>query len=164
MSKLTSRFAGQQFFKLLGYGYQYHSQVIVPDNRKTRPGFLDGRPGTRAPHAWVEYQGQRISTLDLFGTSFVLLAGSEGTAWCEAARATAARQNIDLVAYSAGPKGDLRDPESRWQAKAGISANGALLVRPDGFVAWRASEQAGNLQQKLEQVLKRALGQVPAGA
>lgn len=78
VSKLTSRFAGQQFFKLLGYGYQYHSEVIVPDKRKTRPGSLDGSPGTRAPHAWIEYKGKRISTLDLFGTSFVLLAGSEG--------------------------------------------------------------------------------------
>src|SRR5262249_52445604 len=123
-----------------------------------RPGRLDGSPGTRAPHVWVEYQGKRISTLDLFGTSFVLLAGSEGTAWCQAARAVADRQNIDLVAYSAGPKGDLLDLESRWQARAGISTHGALRVRPDGFVAWRAGEQAGNLQLNLEQVLKHVLG------
>lgn len=159
VSRLTSKFFGQKFLKLLGYGYQYQSRAIIPDGRrKARSGDLDGRPGTRAPHAWVERQGQRVSILDLFGHSFVLLAGHDGAAWREAACKAAACQNIDLVAYSVGPEGDLRDPESHWQMKAGISARGALLVRPDGFVAWRTSEQSGDLQQELEQVLKRVLG------
>ena len=148
-------------FRMLGYGYQYISQAIIaePGNilAPDEPG-LDGRPGTRAPHAWVEHQGKRISTLDLFGTGFVLLAASDGAAWREAACAIAARFNIDLAAYLVGPEGNLRDPENRWQAKAGISSDGALLVRPDGFVAWRAREQVGDLQQTIERVLSQLLG------
>lgn len=150
-------------FRMLGYGYQYASRAIIEEADAVLAldelG-LDGRPGTRAPHAWVERQGQRISTLDVFGASFVLLAATEGTSWCEAARVAAARLDIDLAAYRVGPDGDLLDPDSRWQAKAGISARGALLVRPDGFVAWRTSEQTGDLSQVLEQVLMRLLGRV----
>lgn len=147
-------------FRMLGYGYQYHSAAIIEE-----PGSelasdelgLDGRPGTRAPHAWVEYQGKRISTLDLFGTDFVLLAASEGAAWREAAQALAPRLNIKLSTYLAGPTGDLLDPENSWQSKAGISDTGALLVRPDGIVAWRARELPDDPQQEIEQILTRLL-------
>ncbi len=150
-------------FRMLGYGYQYTSQAVIAE-----PGSdlapdelgLDGRPGTRAPHAWLEYQGKRISTLDLFGTSFVLLAASNAAAWCEAARAVAARLHIDLAAYRVGPDGDLLDPENRWQTKAGLSSEDALLVRPDGFVAWRAREQGGDLRQAIEQNIQQVLGRL----
>jgi len=148
-------------FRMLGYGYQYTSQAVIaePNNilAPDEPG-LDGRPGTRAPHAWVEYQDKRISTLDLFGTGFVLLAASNGAAWCEAARMVATHFDIGLAAYRVGPDGDLRDPENRWQARAGVSSDGVLLVRPDGFVAWRAREQVGDLQQAIEQVMNQLLG------
>lgn len=140
------------------FRYQYRSAAIIADQRKSQSGQLNGDPGTRAPHAWVAYQGRRVSTLDLFGTSFVLLAGSDGVAWCKAARLIADRRGLNLVAYSVGPQGDLLDPEKRWQTKAGISASGALLVRPDGFVAWRASAQNDNYEQQLERVLDQLLG------
>lgn len=147
-------------FRMLGYGYQYNSAAIIaePENPLALDELgLDGRPGTRAPHAWVEHQGQRISTLDLFGTDFVLLAASNGAAWCEAARLLAPHLKIKLTSYRVGPAGDLLDPENRWQAKAGISATGALLVRPDGIVAWRAQEQSDNVQQEIEQMIERLL-------
>jgi 2-polyprenyl-6-methoxyphenol hydroxylase-like FAD-dependent oxidoreductase len=155
--------------RLLGYGYEYASPAIIsepgarPKNilRQLFSGTgllgLDGRPGTRAPHIWIEKQGQRISTLDLFGKGFVLLAGSDGNAWCKAASTVAVDLGIDLTAYSIGPAGDLLAPNKAWQASAGISARGALLIRPDGFVAWRSKKQTGDLQQELEQVLTRLL-------
>ena len=151
-----------RMFRMLGYGYQYASTAIISDDNiisgpEDEPG-LDGQPGTRASHAWVTHQGQRISTLDLFGTSFVLLTGSDGAAWCEAARAIAARQNCELVAYSIGPEGDLRDQENCWQQRAGISATGALLVRPDGFVAWRCKEMIDDPQHMLQSMLQQVPG------
>ena len=160
VGKILGKLAGKSAFKLLGYSYQYNSAAIIAEKRK--PEGLDGTPGTRAPHVWIERQGQRLSTLDLLGTGFVLLAGPTGIAWCAAARAVAARQKIELVAYSLGPVGDLLDPEQRWLTKARITTSGALLVRPDGIVAWRASTQSndptGQLQCVLEQILaKRAL-------
>jgi hypothetical protein len=157
--------------RLLGYGYEYASQAIVSDNTSAKSLLwqllsasvgLDGRPGTRAPHLWVEYQGKRISTLDLFGKGFVLLVGSDGDTWCEAASTVAACLGIDLVAYRIGPAGELLDPKNRWKSKSGISSQGALLVRPDGFVAWRSRKQSGNPQQELEQTLTHILSREPA--
>jgi putative polyketide hydroxylase len=155
--------------RLLGYGYEYASPAIMAEPG-ARPknllwqlfsgtGFLglDGRPGTRAPHIWVEKQGERISTLDLFGKSIVLLTGSDGDAWFKAASAAAGHLDIDLVTYRIGPAGDLLSTRKAWQASAGISAQGALLIRPDGFVAWRSKKQVGNPQGELEQVLTHLL-------
>jgi len=155
--------------RLLGYGYEYTSPAIMLAPGARPKSFLwqllsgrgllglDGRPGARAPHLWVERQGQRISTLDLFGKGFVLLTGPEGDAWCQAASAVAARLGLDLVVYRIGPAGDLLAPRHAWSASAGISDRGALLVRPDGFVAWRSRGQSGDLQQQLEQVLMHLL-------
>ncbi len=156
--------------RLFGYGYEYASSAIIA-NAKERPksllrqllsgtGFLglDGRAGTRAPHVWVERQGKRISTLDLFGTGFVLLTGADGEAWRKDASVVAARLGIDLAVYRIGPTGDLLDFKKRWQASAGISAQGALLIRPDGFVAWRVRKRPADLQHELEQVLTQVLG------
>lgn len=155
--KVLSKLSGKMSPRMLGYGYEYHSSAIISGHQKSKAGLLDGHPGTRAPHVWVEDQGQRRSTLDLFGTGFVLLAGPAGAAWCAAARTIAQRQDSTLVAYSVGPQNDLLDPEKCWLAKAEITASGALLVRPDGFVAWRATEMEDNPEQKLEQVLKQVL-------
>lgn len=143
------------------YKYEQPSPAIIAEKEAAPsldPLGLDGRPGTRAPHAWIEKQGQRLSTLDLFGTAFVLLTGAAGAAWCEAAQAVA--QNLDIVlhSYRIGPDGDLLDPESKWQQKVGIETNGALLVRPDGYVAWRTHEFTDNAQRELEQVFARLLG------
>jgi putative polyketide hydroxylase len=123
--------AVQRIPRLLGYGYEYASQAIVSDNTSAKSLLwqllsgtlgLDGRPGTRAPHIWVEYRGKRISTLDLFSKGFVLLVGSDGDAWCKAASTVAARLEIDLLAYRIGPTGDLLDSKNRWKSRSGISA------------------------------------------
>lgn len=152
---------------LLGYGYSYTSQAVISDGKSSFRGLLgqllsgtpgfDGRPGTRAPHVWVEHQGRRISTLDMFGQRFVLLAGPAGAAWCRAASTVAARLNIDLSACCVGPAGDLLDRGHRWQTGTGISAQGAVLIRPDGFVAWRACKQPPDVVQALEQALRLVL-------
>lgn len=118
---------------------------------------LDGRPGTCAPHIWVEHQRQRISTLDLFGKSFILLVGSDGNSWCQAVTKVASDLDVDLVAYRAGPTGDLIDPKRQWESIARISAQGALLIHPDAFVAWRAQTKPADLQQTLKQVLKQVV-------
>lgn len=153
-----------------GHGYTYSSPATVPENTLPIGGLtwrawsipslglaLDGRPGSRAPHIWIEHQDKRISTLDLFGKSFVLVAGSDGEAWYAAARKASAALDIDINCYTAGPKGTLTDPHCHWQTAAGISSQGAVLVRPDGFVAWRERRLPADYQQKLDQVLKQVL-------
>ena len=114
-------------------------------------------PGTRVPHLWLERQGQRLSTLDLLDGRFVLLTCAEGTAWCEAATMVAQAQGIALSAYRLGPDADLLDLENATPTKMGISSEGAILVRPDGFVAWRSSTMPMNPALQLKQVFSHIL-------
>jgi len=146
-------------------GYRYRSQAILSEDpipSRDEIVLLDreeltGLPGTRVPHLWLERQGQRISTLDLLDGRFVLLAGANGVFWCEAAAAVKASLGIELMAYRIGPDADLLDLENGWTAKMGVSSEGAVLVRPDGFVAWRTRTLTTNSKLLLELVLSRIL-------
>ena len=141
-------------------GYLYHSPAIVADDGElaihTDPRQSLGRAGSRASHLIVERNGERVSTLDLFGHDFVLLAAPGGAAWCDAARAAASRfDGLAVEAYCVGGP-DLGDCNGRFCAAYGLGADGACLVRPDGFVAWRAER----LERDPAAVLSRALGRL----
>jgi putative polyketide hydroxylase len=141
-------------------GYRYHSAAIidVPGAALVAPSLdLHGQPGSRAPHAWLERSGQRISTLDLFGFHFVLLCGSNGDAWYEAAQGVAATRGLELDVYSVGNGGELTDPDGRWHDTYGITSSGAVLVRPDGFVGWRTEQLTGDVQINITKVLQQIL-------
>src|SRR5262245_2428774 len=112
-----------------------------------------GRPGTRAPHMLLERNGKRFCTCDLFGEYFVLLAGADGAAWRDAALQLANRLGIRLVARRIGAGGDLVDVDGRWPSAYGVGSSGAVLVRPDGLVCWRAEERGEHPEQTLEFVL-----------
>ncbi|MEV0235362.1 FAD-dependent oxidoreductase [Nonomuraea sp. NPDC050786] len=99
---------------------------------------LCGDPGTRAPHLPLAGPGGR-STIDLYGGRFVLLAGPDGQDWVTAAGklplpVTARRFGNDLAAAGTSAADAA--------ARHGIGAGGAVLVRPDGFVAWRSTGPA----------------------
>jgi len=90
------------------------------------------------------------------GTGFTLLAGTEGAAWSTAAREAAdAAGGVTVKAYTFGQ--ELHDPENGFAAAYGITATGAVLVRPDGFVAWRAKLSETKPQETLKAVLQRLL-------
>jgi hypothetical protein len=89
----------------------------------------------------------------LFGEHFVLLAGADGAAWRDAALQMANRLGIRLVARRIGAGGDLVDVDGRWPSAYGVSATGAVLVRPDGMVCWRAKEHVEHSEPTLEAVL-----------
>ncbi len=148
-------------------GYRYDSRAIEAyedadqaDHAVALPKGLDltGRPGTRAPHVWLERDGQRISTLDLFDGRFVLLAGSEGEAWRDAARAAATRLGVGLDAYRVGAEGELIDHDDNWRAAYGVTSLGAALVRPDGMVGWRSGGGALSPETDLAEALGHILG------
>jgi 2-polyprenyl-6-methoxyphenol hydroxylase-like FAD-dependent oxidoreductase len=107
--------------------------------------------GERAPHAWVTVDGRRRSTLDLFDGRLTLLVGRDVAAWRAAA---------DRVA--GGPPLAVFDVTSAGSAAlAEYVQDGAVLVRPDGHVAWRA---AAAEHPQLRSALDLALGRVPTMA
>ena len=141
-------------------GYRYAStavrgtQPILPSTEDTAAN-LDGSPGTRVPHVWLTSarSSDRLSTLDLVAGRWTLLAGPGGettptecagpvgTTWPEASVEAARRAGTELACYRVGV--DPTDPGGRFPAAAGIYPDGALMVRPDGFVAWRSPTAAG---------------------
>ena len=119
------------------------------------PTDLRAQPGTRAPHVWLDRGEQRISTIDLFGRGFVLLTDAIGSSWLEAAAAIA---SLDVAAFAIGAAGELNDPARDWATTYGIEPGGAVLVRPDGFVAWRAVGPAVDPLAELTAAVSRILG------
>jgi glutathione S-transferase len=100
-----------------------------------------------------------MSSIDLFGKGFVLLAGPQGEAWCDAARAAARKfENLPLEAYCVG-SAELHDPDGGFVDAYGLSASGAVLVRPDGFIAWRCK----SLEEHPDAILIGVLGSVLRG-
>ncbi|MEU9163373.1 FAD-dependent monooxygenase [Streptomyces sp. NPDC048424] len=146
-------------------GYRYNQgavlgtdpdQPVVPERMRLR-----GEPGTRAPHMWLHVPGeeQPKSTVDLYERSFVLLS-SEGTPWSGAAGSVAKRMNVRLDAYAigTGPEADLIPASGAdWAEAHGTTAAGAVLVRPDGFVAWRSEEAVADEESVLYKVLTTLL-------
>ena len=120
----------------LGYAYQSAAGGGATAVGHENPRQSKGRPGTRAPHIWLVRDGARISTLDLWG-QFTLVAARGADHWCAAAPLVAARANVPLQLYRIGP--GLDDPDQAFEAAYGIDSEGAVLVRPDGFVAWRST-------------------------
>jgi len=145
-------------------GYPYRSEAIIsdektpllPDDFPDRPE-LNGLPGTRLTHLWVGQKGKRISTLDLFDGPFVLLTGTGGTKWCEAAATCKTKMGIGLAAYRIGANADLIELDNGWQTKMGMTVDGAVLVRPDGYVAWRSRSMPEDPTLQLEMILARIL-------
>jgi putative polyketide hydroxylase len=158
------------YFSLIA-GYRYCSQAILSEDASPplpgkgdaetellqKPEALTRQPGTRVPHLWLERGGQRISTLDLLDGRFVLLVGPAGASWQKAASVAAASLGIALSAYRVGAEGDLIDREHGWQTIMGVPDEGAVLVRPDGFVAWRTSAPSSDPEPLLMQVLATIL-------
>lgn len=107
------------------------------------------RPGHRLPHIWLEIEGHRsgevISTHDLIQNEhdYLLITDHYGSSWIEAAKAAASKFHLNIGTAQIGPLAcGLRpskyiDRDDRWSSESGLRPGGAILVRPDNFVAWR---------------------------
>jgi len=142
-------------------GYLYRSPAIVSeddsDHGHEDPRVSAGRPGSRAPHLWLERDGRPISTIDLFGPGFVVLTAADGAGWAEAARSVARGiEGLELEAHVVGRDG-LSDRDGQFASAHGLTSSGAILVRPDGFVAWRAASMADDPARALSRALTRVL-------
>ncbi|MFB6890395.1 FAD-dependent oxidoreductase [Kitasatospora sp. NPDC056327] len=145
-------------------GYRYRDGAVVgtdPAGPVVPEAFESaGEPGSRAPHQWLLRAGVRLSTLDLYEQAPVLLTGSGGTAWQEAARRAADRLAVPLDAFRIGDGADddlAPEPGADFGALHGIGPGGALLVRPDGFVAWRSEGPVGDPDAVVGHVLRTVL-------
>jgi 2,4-dichlorophenol 6-monooxygenase len=136
-------------------GYAYEHGALIPDGSSAPPRDpLEGvvhpttRPGSRMPHATIRVAGEARSTHSLLGPGRFLVIGGE--AW-RAATVSASEQHgvaIDFV------HDDDDAAAGAWRHRREVGANGAVLVRPDGHVAWRARGADGDLSQALGTTLR----------
>ncbi|MBV7699488.1 FAD-dependent monooxygenase [Streptomyces sp. TRM70350] len=126
------------------HNQRYESAAVVPDGTVETISHDDelfgrptSRPGAKLPHAWlVDRKGRRVSTLDLVGKGgFCVVTGLAGTAWADAADTLA--QEFGLGLRGVVVDRDAHDAYGAWSRRAEIDEEGVLLVRPDGYVAWR---------------------------
>ncbi|ONI76931.1 hypothetical protein ALI144C_32935 [Actinosynnema sp. ALI-1.44] len=123
---------------MLFFGYRHVSDAVVlepGDEGELLEPEPTGRPGSRAPHVVLP---DGSSTIELFGRGFVVLTGSAH--WVVKAR------EVGLTAH-------LLEGEA-WAKAYGVTEAGAVLVRPDFFVAWRTPDAEGDLRGALRHVLK----------
>jgi 2,4-dichlorophenol 6-monooxygenase len=153
------------------YGYDYESAAVVPDGSDRTPSLDDvriyqpsTRPGSPLPHAWIDDEdGDRRPIKDLVVPGrFLVIAGEEGHAWCAAASELAEAHSLPIDGVRIGHlDGDLFDPRCTWLRRRGVDADGAVLVRPDRFVAWRSegasTDPGAQLANALEQILARPI-------
>lgn len=148
-------------------GQLYQSAAVVGDGT---PEPYDGRdrelyyqpttwPGAHLPHCWVDYGGRAVSTLDLAGHGrFALFTSIGGEAWKEAAQDVSARTGVEIAAYIIGPGREVADLYDDWARLSEMEESGCVLVRPDGYIAWRSRTVVDNCMGKLGEVMYAILG------
>lgn len=122
--------------------------------------FISTYPGYHLPHVWLapDAQSPRLSSLDLCGrVGFTLLAGIGGEAWLQAAQVVQDQLGLPVRAFSIGFGCDYMDCYSDWASVRGVQEDGAVLVRPDHFVAWRCQRLVSNPVQRLIEVMTEIL-------
>ncbi len=139
----------------LGLGFSYEEGAVIPDGTAhrglvTRYYQPSDRPGGRYPHLWLNLARDR-STLDLFDTRFVVVHGPQASDWARAAKEAGERLGIAIDAHRL----DAVDPRDGLE----MGLQGAVVVRPDGHVAWRTpGGERESLTDVLGRVMSRLLG------
>lgn len=129
------------------FGQRYPEGAFVPEPDAPTSPFDDprqptGRPGSRAPHVVVEHGGSARPVHELFDRRFTLLTCDPR--WVPAAEAA---HVVPIVVDTAA-----------FPARYGVDAHGAALIRPDGFIAWRARTAVDDPITALRRALDHSVG------
>jgi putative polyketide hydroxylase len=148
---------GQQF------GFQYHSDALVPDGTEIVESSVaeyrpTARPGARTPHSWVQSHGEVISTIDVYDGGFILLTGPDNADWVKATDQLREELKVPIAVFGLGS--DLLpvdETSTDLLQRYGLEPSGALLIRPDGFVGFRSVGRTDDEYQALASALHQIL-------
>ncbi|WP_296661799.1 FAD-dependent monooxygenase [Paraburkholderia sp.] len=115
-------------------------------------------PGARFPHVWLLYKGKEVSSLSLIGRgSFSLITGASGEHWIKAAEEWSHRKGIPLSLYQVSMRGEIQDIYFDLANRCDFHEGSAILIRPDGYIAWIGLPDAAG-GEELSEVLFKILG------
>ncbi|MDP1834890.1 MAG: FAD-dependent oxidoreductase [Chlamydiales bacterium] len=117
---------------LLDLGFVYGEEYQTQEAYKS-----SARVGARAPHCWLMKDYEEKSTLDLYDTQFVLVCHPKADHWQEKYR------QYPCKIITIGDQGEYLDKNHDFLERYEISEKGAVLVRPDGHVAWHSKDENG---------------------
>ena len=109
-------------------------------------------PGHHVPHLWLERDGERKSTRDLLQLDRFLLLASSADLWL---KFQGDLVHVEIIGKSTNA--GWRDVDRRWDALRGIGPLGALLIRPDGIIAWRTNSATPDILGRMPHLLMRIL-------
>ncbi|KAI9831787.1 MAG: hypothetical protein M1819_004684 [Sarea resinae] len=153
-------------------GFRYDDGVLVHDNSEPPEQDPLGqvyypvtRPGHRLPHAWLNTVEKDLSTHDIIGPNdtFALITDEEGDQWIKVAKEIAKKRGISIATAQIGEtRVQYRDRDDQWEKVKGLKSGGAILVRPDNFVAWRSIKRSRKDGAELADAISTLLdGSVP---
>ncbi|KAG5785405.1 hypothetical protein H9Q73_000986 [Fusarium xylarioides] len=140
-------------------GYRYPSAAATHIQNPSSDQYEDPHaplvsPGSRLPHVLLLRDTSQISTLDLIKTNFVLFTIGQSSPWIEAAKSI----TPEIDAYSISrDSGALTDSHGTFGRICKLSEGEAILVRPDGFIAWRGEGRKDGHRDELQKALELTL-------
>jgi 2-polyprenyl-6-methoxyphenol hydroxylase-like FAD-dependent oxidoreductase len=148
------------------FGAAYRDGALIEDGDGGDVAFEDprapsGRPGTRAPHVTLARRGRQVAVHDLVDDGFLLLGNEGARVWEAAARSIAptVKAKLDTCIVKSKDSGAV----ARLEQAYGLDKDGAVLIRPDGIIAWRSRGAAGRDPERvLRAALHDLLGRPPA--
>ncbi|MGH8046275.1 MAG: FAD-dependent monooxygenase [Chthoniobacterales bacterium] len=123
----------------LDFGWNYKQSSAFDPNSYVP----SAERGCRAPHLWLERDGLRLSTIDLFGRGFALLVAGDATRWRAVTDPTATFGGFDVEVFQVDSREGYRDVDGKFPEYYGVQTGDAVLVRPDGVACWRSADPAG---------------------
>jgi 2-polyprenyl-6-methoxyphenol hydroxylase-like FAD-dependent oxidoreductase len=154
VSSPTQEYNLEKMITMVGLpDFRYTSSAII-NNEHEEPALLSAQPGTRVPHVWLQKEPQPVSTLDLATQHVTLITDEAGAAWQLAAALVTEQLQIALPVYFM-KKGE--PAYDTWKEITRLQDGEVILVRPDGFVAWRQTLPATNAPVLLKQALRKIL-------
>ena len=150
-------------------GQFYESAAIVPDGTRRPEPTRDSDlyyehstvPGSHVPHAWVGDNKRKLAIMDLAPyTEFTIITGIAGEAWKTAADKVSHDLGVELRTVVIGPGREVTDLYYDWAKLREVEESGALLLRPDKHVGWRARTLPENPEQELRSALATILSRV----
>jgi 2,4-dichlorophenol 6-monooxygenase len=148
-------------------GQFYESCAVVsdgstlPESRRDLQLYYEQStvPGSHLPHAWVGDHKVKLAMMDIVPYSqFTLITGIAGHRWEDVAEKVAADLGVPLAAVVIGPGREVTDLYYDWAKVREVDEDGALLIRPDKHVAWRAMTMPADPESALRDALARVLG------